>query len=302
MGTSSIGHAINDEGPATGHRITTGNAASHALVRDNGPIQDPGALADTQSYGAAIDSPHATLSVFSLIGDKDGFGIGAQADESFNPNALPGYDGPGDADGTDKWFFNQQSFTFSYAQPASPVIGAQLEVFSGGQGFNVADPSSGAPTSVFLNDTFIGYLTIGDIGFVDNNIARKDVFDLGPFLGLLTGSDTVRFRPWSTGTALGDGWVLDYAELTLTVNTPSPGELLDALARAVEGVGPGKSLADKVALAQGYYAVQDLQATCAVLTGFLNEVRAQSGKKLTAELASQLTADAQVIVEAIGCN
>jgi len=39
-----------------------------------------------------------------------------------------------------------------------------------------------------------------------------------------------------------------------------------------------------------------------MLTAFGNEVRAQRGKKLTTDLADRLTADAQGIMEAIGCN
>ena len=78
--------------------------------------------------------------------------------------------------------------------------------------------------------------------------------------------------------------------------------LLSQLATDVAGVGPGRSLADKVALAQTYYAAPNVQATCTVLTGFVNEVRAQRGKKLTTELADELTAEAQAIMTVIGCN
>ena len=168
----------------------------------------------------------ASISV--LIGDKDGFGIGVNPDQGFAPSALPGYDGPGDSDGTDKWFYNQQSVQFAYVLPEYPINAARLEVFTGGQGFDPFNAYVGAPTSVFLNDVFIGYLTIGDVLGVGtySNIARKDIFDLGPFLGLLTGTDTIRFRPYYTGTAFGDGWVLDYAELTLqTRSVPEPGTL-----------------------------------------------------------------------------
>lgn len=47
------------------------------------------------------------------------------------------------------------------------------------------------------------------------------------------------------------------------------------------GVGPGRSLRNKTELAETYLAAGDIQATCAVLGGFLNEVEAQRGKKLT---------------------
>jgi hypothetical protein len=84
--------------------------------------------------------------------------------------------------------------------------------------------------------------------------------------------------------------------------TPTPEILLEQLGTAVIGVGPGNSLADKIMLAQTYLAVPDVQSTCAILSDFLNQVRAQRGKKLTIENADQLTADAQAIMDAIGCN
>jgi hypothetical protein len=97
---------------------------------------------------------------------------------------------------------------------------------------------------------------------------------------------------------LGNGTVFaDDLSFDLTTNA-----LLQQLLSDVAGVGPGTSLADKITLAQTYYAVPDIQATCAVLTGFINEVRAQRGKKLTREVADELTADAQAIRAAIGCN
>jgi hypothetical protein len=70
----------------------------------------------------------------------------------------------------------------------------------------------------------------------------------------------------------------------------------------VIGVGPGKSLENKVRLAQTYYAVPDIQTTCAVLADFVSEVRAQRGKKITPVVADKLIVDAQAIMTAIGCN
>lgn len=83
---------------------------------------------------------------------------------------------------------------------------------------------------------------------------------------------------------------------------PTPAILLEQLGTAVTGVGPGKSLADKIMLAQTYLAVPDVQSTCAILNAFQNQVRAQRGKKLAAETADQLTEDAQAIMDAIGCD
>ena len=83
----------------------------------------------------------------------------------------------------------------------------------------------------------------------------------------------------------------------------SPDALLKQLAADVAGVGSGKSLANKVTLAQTYYEVPDVQATCAVLTDFVREVKAQAAKKkLTATQAATLTSDANAIMAALGCN
>jgi hypothetical protein len=119
------------------------------------------------------------------------------------------------------------------------------------------------------------------------------------------GADTARvvyaIQSFSVGGTNSGTVFVDDLFFDLTA-PPDPNALLQQLLTDVVGVGPGKSLANKIALAQTYYAVPDIQATCAMLTGFINEARAQRGKKLTPEVADKLTADAQAIMEAVGCN
>jgi hypothetical protein len=81
-----------------------------------------------------------------------------------------------------------------------------------------------------------------------------------------------------------------------------PASVLDEMAAAVVGLGPGTSLADKVAGAQGYFAVSDIKATCGVLNAFVNELWAQSGAQVDADLAGELIESAQTIRNAIGCR
>jgi hypothetical protein len=81
-----------------------------------------------------------------------------------------------------------------------------------------------------------------------------------------------------------------------------PAAQLAALLTEATGVGPGKSLANKVELAQTYYTAKDVQATCAMLTAFVNEVQAQDGKKIGQTLDAKLIADADAIQAAISCN
>jgi hypothetical protein len=119
------------------------------------------------------------------------------------------------------------------------------------------------------------------------------------FFGFI--SDTPFSRFTLINTAHGDGWAIDQVVLA-PPQAPDPGTLLQQLLADVTGVGPGKSLADKVRLAQTYYAVPDIQATCAMLTDFVREIRAQRGKKIPVEVADDLASDAQSIMTAIGCE
>ena len=66
--------------------------------------------------------------------------------------------------------------------------------------------------------------------------------------------------------------------------------------------GPGNSLADKIMLAAAYLEVPDELSACLMLGDFLNQVRAQRGKKLTEEQADTFTSDAEDIIAAIGCD
>jgi hypothetical protein len=125
--------------------------------------------------------------------------------------------------------------------------------------------------------------------------------------------DTFRWAQGTAGlrSAIGDccNWRLDSDPSRTPLNfslhsatAPGVGSPLQQLLGEVTGVGPGKSLASKIALAQAYYDVPDVQATCAVLADFVNEVRAQSGKRLGTQSADKLTADAGAIMNSLGCD
>jgi hypothetical protein len=118
--------------------------------------------------------------------------------------------------------------------------------------------------------------------------------------GLDPGSTTYfAFRSSSGASTLFYGSVS-----TLSINPPSLSQhqQLDDLLGEVLGVGPGKSLAEKLVLAVLYYAAKDVRATCTVLSAFVNEAQAQAGKKIGLELDEKLIAEAQAIETAIGCN
>jgi probable HAF family extracellular repeat protein len=124
---------------------------------------------------------------------------------------------------------------------------------------------------------------------------------------LIAGPLAVRVTLNSASAINNSGLIVGFGTDSITgeqsgyVLTPIPVALAALLTEAT-GVGPGKSLANKVALAQSYYAAKDVQATCAMLTAFVNEVQAQAGKKISPQLDAKLIGDTQAIEAAIGCN
>jgi hypothetical protein len=76
---------------------------------------------------------------------------------------------------------------------------------------------------------------------------------------------------------------------------------LDALHSAVNGVGPGTSLGDKVRDAQFDLAVGDTFDACAVLRAFVAEVQAQAGKSIPSATAAALVHAADQIRVELGC-
>jgi hypothetical protein len=79
--------------------------------------------------------------------------------------------------------------------------------------------------------------------------------------------------------------------------------LLEELQAEVVGVGPGKSLVDKLDIAQAYYAVPDLVAACAMMDDFVAQISALlRGRRLDTQLSSELISDAGSVKSAMGCD
>jgi PKD repeat protein/lysophospholipase L1-like esterase len=85
------------------------------------------------------------------------------------------------------------------------------------------------------------------------------------------------------------------------VHIKGANEQLADLLRAVNGLGPGKSLSSKVADAQSLLANGQTSKACLILTAFNLEVRAQSGKKIPAPQATALIVAANRIKTVLGC-
>jgi hypothetical protein len=88
---------------------------------------------------------------------------------------------------------------------------------------------------------------------------------------------------------------------SFTVHVKGAAEQLSDLAGAVTGVGPGSSLADKIASVQSYLSRGDTTDACGTLAAFVNEINAQSGKSIPAAKATTLRVAAQQIEAVIPC-
>jgi len=100
-----------------------------------------------------ISTSASALTVVDLIGDKDGFGIGAVDGSSFDWEAV-GL--TGDGDGTDAWMWGDYELTHTYDLTGfGSITYAELEIFTGGQGLDFL-------TTVFIDEAFVGALTDGD--------------------------------------------------------------------------------------------------------------------------------------------
>ena len=149
--------------------------------------------------GGLWTAPAWAGTVSSSYGADDGLGIGlASGDTVFPLDLFPGT-------GVAEWDAGGRSVLLSSTWSGT-LQSASLNVFSGGWGLD-------APAQVFLNNQLVGSLTVADGSATPNgdNLAFRDTFDLGAFLGLLTGSDLFEIRTASPD----DEGALGFLELTL---------------------------------------------------------------------------------------
>jgi probable HAF family extracellular repeat protein len=87
---------------------------------------------------------------------------------------------------------------------------------------------------------------------------------------------------------------------SFSVHVRGAAERLRTLAAAVNGLAPGTSLGDKLAQAATGLNAGDNATVASTLKAFINEVKAQRGKKIAPDTAAALTSSANQIIAVLG--
>jgi hypothetical protein len=214
-----------------------------------------------------------------------------------NAGSLPGGIGPG-ADGN-MWFTDQGTTrAIGRIGVGAPAASLTSPAVTGSDGVGVPQACGGDIWSSWAGQQ-----------------PSHSAFDFDGYQWLLDGRPIAGATGQSyTPTVANAGRLLSckarvtYTLLSVTVSATSAAVLvkgaavqLTDLAGAVAGVGSGKSLAGKVAEIQGYLAANDTADACATLGALINEVNAQTGKKISTAQATSFITQAQDIEVALGC-
>jgi 1-phosphatidylinositol phosphodiesterase len=91
------------------------------------------------------------------------------------------------------------------------------------------------------------------------------------------------------------------SSVKFTVHVKSAAEQVADLEAQVNGIGPGRSLAAKVAAIKAAIDANKTHPACQVLNALANEVTAQTGKTLTPSQAASLLTDVRNLAGTLGC-
>jgi HYR domain len=91
------------------------------------------------------------------------------------------------------------------------------------------------------------------------------------------------------------------ASASFTIHVKGAAEQLSDLTAAVQELGPGSSLADKLQDARAALDKNKTARACSNLNDFIHQVQAQSGKAIPADTAASLITDATRITSVLAC-
>ena len=156
-------------------------------------------------------------------------------------------------------------------------------------------PVLALPDAIDVNATGPGGAIVSYAATATDNV------DPNPAVSCLPGSGSTFAIGTTTVACTATDAAGNSSSGSFTIHVKDAGEQLADLAAAVRGVGPGKSLAATVAVAQFFLAHGQIKATCVTLRVFELEVAAQAGKKIPRAEAAALIADARRIRAVLDC-
>jgi probable HAF family extracellular repeat protein len=312
-GTSSTSESINDHGQISG--TYTDASGSHVFLYSGGSLVDlmPG-ISSFVTGTRTINSSGAVAGNFQPGAAQHGFlyvngtatDIGSLGSEYTVTTAVSNAGKVTGISGTASG--ERHAFIYSGASGSS------------GGGFKDLGTLGGTPSVGYaLNDsdqvTGESMTSDGTLhAFVTQNGA---LVDLGPLVqALAPGSNVIE----SLGVGINQsGQLIGRYVISTPTDTQMPTktrsffastglsalsavDLFQTLLSAVAGLGPGNSLTGKIQQALVLFLAGNTSGSCSRVNAFLNEVNAQTGKKIDPQTAQQLLQEAGALEGVIGCS
>jgi hypothetical protein len=158
------------------------------------------------------------------------------------------------------------------------------------------------PPAVYVPGTIVADAVDATGAAVNFVATAEDGVDLAPVVTCIPQSGSTFPIGTTTVTCTATDAAGNSASASFDVQVLGASEQLDDLFDAVVlDLGPGNSLAGKVAAAQKAVDEGDTKVACAMLASLANQVEAQSGKSITAAQAADLLADIARVRMVLSC-
>jgi hypothetical protein len=194
-----------------------------------------------------------------------------------------------------------------YAVASKDQTGASLMLWNY-QGCPGNPPSPNCPTAAYHATINMSNLP-ASLGYaIDEKVFRIDPNTSNAFPSTtLTDPPQANLQQVDEKTITSTGSYRDAVDLQpnaiylITLTPTTVPQQLTYLKAAVQGVGPGTSLSDKISQAQSDWASGATSAACDTLNAFITEVQAQSGKHIPSATAATLITAAERIQTVMAC-
>lgn len=309
-GNRSFAYGINNSGQITGWSDVTGNSQRHAFIYRAGNMIDLNPSGPTSFEGYAINASGQVAGIIYRTTDNQDFrdALLYSGGQFINLGTLGGRNSSASGINNGGIVVGTSDNANSTADDAISSDGTTLDDLTTGSGLNLLNSNANAINN---QGEIVGIMNVGAGG-----VLRAFIYTSGPMIDANTLLPPNSGWTLQAATAVNDnGQVVGYG---LAPDGNVHGFLLEPVLDPVQELMSLISLIQSFNLAQGIENSLDaklqnaeaalesaqsgsLTSTCGMLGAFVNEVQAQSGNKITANQAAQLTAAAQNIEGAIGC-